>query len=204
MVHGNPVHLAGRTAAGRSALNGHTSIWMFPIYGLAAVIGPLSVRLRHWPVLLRGCFYGAGIMLVEFISGSILRLFSLCPWDYSKTPYNISGLVRLDYFPVWFTAGLIFEYILSQKRSTSSRDVPLCLTLLLSDAGSDWYIFLAILAAVHFFFLICQNKDLIQFLLDRCHATRIFALDDIFDLLRKLQFLFSTIRSPLITFTVIL
>ena len=57
-----------------------------------------------------------GIMLVEFISGSFLRLFSLCPWDYSKTPYNISGLVRLDYFPVWFTAGLIFEYILSQKK----------------------------------------------------------------------------------------
>lgn len=131
----------GGLLRGDLLLNGHTSIWMFPIYGLAAVIGPLSVRLRHWPVLLRGCFYGAGIMLVEFISGSFLRLFSLCPWDYSRTPYNISGLVRLDYFPVWFTAGLIFEYILSQKRSTSSRDVPLFLTLLLSDAGSDWYIF---------------------------------------------------------------
>jgi uncharacterized membrane protein len=91
----------GGLLRGDLLLNGHTSIWMFPIYGLAAVIGPLSVRLRHWPVLLRGCFYGAGIMLVEFISGSILRLFSLCPWDYSKTPYNISGLVRLDYFPVF-------------------------------------------------------------------------------------------------------
>ena len=89
----------GGLLRGDLLLNGHTSIWMFPIYGLAAVIGPLSVRLRHWPVLLRGCFYGAGIMLVEFISGSFLRLFSLCPWDYSKTPYNISGLVRLDYFP---------------------------------------------------------------------------------------------------------
>ena len=98
-------------------LAGKTSIWMFPIYGLAAVIGPLSVRLRHWPVLLRGCFYGAGIMLVEFISGSFLRLFSLCPWDYSRTPYSIFGLVRLDYFPVWVTAGLIFEYILSQKKT---------------------------------------------------------------------------------------
>ena len=40
--------------------------------------------------------------------------------------------------------------------------------------------FLAILAAVHFFFLICQNKDLIQFLLDRCHATWIFALGQAF------------------------
>ena len=106
----------GGLLRGDLLLNGHTSIWMFPIYGLAAVIGPLSVRLRHWPVLLRGCFNGAGIMLVEFISGSFLRLFSLCPWDYSRTPYSIFGLVRLDYFPVWVTAGLIFEYILSQKK----------------------------------------------------------------------------------------
>ena len=89
----------GGLLRGDLLLNGHTSIWMFPIYGLAAVIGPLSV-----------------IMLVEFISGSFLRLFSLCPWDYSGTPYSIFGLVRLDYFPVWVTAGLIFEYILSQKK----------------------------------------------------------------------------------------
>ena len=63
----------GGLLRGDLLLNGHTSIWMFPIYGLAAVIGPLSVRLRHWPVLLRGCFYGAGIMLVEFISGSSIQ-----------------------------------------------------------------------------------------------------------------------------------
>ena len=56
----------GGLLRGDLLLNGHTSIWMFPIYGLAAVIRPLSVRLRHCPVLLRGCFYGAGIMLVEF------------------------------------------------------------------------------------------------------------------------------------------
>ena len=130
----------GGLLRGDLLLNGHTSIWMFPIYGLAAVIGPLSVRLRHWPVLLRGCFYGAGIMLVEFISGSFLRLFSLCPWDYSRTPYSIFGLVRLDYFPVWVTAGLIFEYILSQKEAHPLVMCPF-LTLLLSDAGSDWYIF---------------------------------------------------------------
>ena len=104
----------GGLLRGDLLLNGHTSIWMFPIYGLAAVIGPLSVRLRHWPVLLRGCFYGAGIMLVEFISGSFLRLFSLCPWDYSNAPTNINGVIRLDYAPVWMAAGLIFEKILSK------------------------------------------------------------------------------------------
>lgn len=97
-------------------LTGHTSIWMFPIYGLAALIGPLSHHLHRCPVVIRGCIYAAGIMLVEFISGSILRFFHICPWDYSGTPYHIMGLVRLDYFPVWFTAGLIFEYILSEKK----------------------------------------------------------------------------------------
>ena len=34
----------GGLLRGDLLLNGHTSIWMFPIYGLAAVIGPLSVR----------------------------------------------------------------------------------------------------------------------------------------------------------------
>lgn len=116
MVHGNPVHLAGRTAAGRSAVKRtHLHLDVSDLrtcrshrtsFRASAPLPCASARL----------FYGAGIMLVEFISGSILRLFSLCPWDYSKTPYNISGLVRLDYFPVWFTAGLIFEYILSQKK----------------------------------------------------------------------------------------
>ena len=106
----------GGLLSGNLFLTGYTSVWMFPIYGLAAIIGPLSVYLRHLPVLLRGCIYATGIMLVEFVTGSILRIFSVCPWDYSGTPYNISGLVRLDYFPVWLVAGLIFEYILSVKK----------------------------------------------------------------------------------------
>ena len=66
----------GGLLRGDLLLNGHTSIWMFPIYGLAAVIGPLSVRLRHWPVLLRGCFYGAGILGLQQNS---LQYFWSCP-----------------------------------------------------------------------------------------------------------------------------
>ena len=142
----------GGLLRGDLLLNGHTSIWMFPIYGLAAVIGPLSVRLRHWPVLLRGCFFTVPASCSLNLSVAVfLRLFSLCPWDYSRTPYSIFGLVRLDYFPVWVTAGLIFEYILSQKRSTSSRDVPLFLHYFYLTPVRIGIFFLAILAAVHFF-----------------------------------------------------
>lgn len=76
----------GGLLRGDLLLNGHTSIWMFPIYGLAAVIGPLSVRLRHWPVLLRGCFYGAGIMLVELSAAVFCGFSPFVPGITAKLP----------------------------------------------------------------------------------------------------------------------
>ncbi len=57
----------------------------------------------------------AGIFAAELGSGSILRYFHVCPWDYSKNPVNYQGLIRLDYAPVWFAVGLFFEKILSDN-----------------------------------------------------------------------------------------
>lgn len=57
----------------------------------------------------------AGIFAAELGSGSILRYFHVCPWDYSKRPVNYQGLIRLDYAPVWFAVGLFFEKILSDN-----------------------------------------------------------------------------------------
>jgi len=51
---------------------------------------------------------------VEFISGALLRCFHMCPWDYSNTPLNYRGLIRPDYAPLWFGAGLFFEKILGK------------------------------------------------------------------------------------------
>lgn len=48
---------------------GKTSIWMFPIYGLGAVIKPLSRKIRKFNMIFRGFIYMAGIYFVEFISG---------------------------------------------------------------------------------------------------------------------------------------
>ncbi len=94
-------------------LMGHSSIWMFPIYGLAAVIGPVSKHLKDFPALWRGSIYTVGIYLTEFTTGSFLSLFRICPWDYSQAALNYKGLIRLDYAPLWFMAGLFFEKILS-------------------------------------------------------------------------------------------
>ena len=97
-------------------LVGHSSIWMFPIYGMAAMLGPISGWLKGKNVLIRGSVYTIGIFFVEFFTGTILKKYNLCPWDYSKAKSNINGVIRLDYTPVWFLTGLLFEKV--TKKST--------------------------------------------------------------------------------------
>ena len=64
---------------------GYTSIIMFPIYGLASVIKPISLKLKKMkmPTIIRGIVYSIGIFMVELITGSILKKTNNCPWDYS-------------------------------------------------------------------------------------------------------------------------
>ena len=89
---------------------------MFPIYGMASILTPLFEMLRGKSVMLRGSIYACLIFLGEFCSGSLLKKYDLCPWDYSQVPYNYKGVIRLDYAPVWFFTGLLYEKILSKKR----------------------------------------------------------------------------------------
>ena len=91
-----------------------TSIWMFPIYGLAAFIRPASKKLKNHGTFFRGMFYATGIFCIEYFSGSLLKKHNCCPWDYSKAKFNIKGVIRIDYLPAWFLAGLLFEKILNQ------------------------------------------------------------------------------------------
>ena len=90
---------------------GYTSIIMFPIYGLASVIKPISLKLKKMkmPTIIRGIVYSIGIFMVELITGSILKKTNNCPWDYSDKKYNINGVIRIDYAPLWCIVGVIFE-----------------------------------------------------------------------------------------------
>lgn len=90
-------------------LKGNTSVWMFPIYGSAALIGPLYRLLKSWPLWMRGFTYMSLIYCMEFFSGKVLRKKDLCPWDYGCSRFHVSRLIRLDYAPCWFCAGLLFE-----------------------------------------------------------------------------------------------
>lgn len=93
-------------------LSGATSIWMFPIYGLAALLSPVCRLLRNQNFILRGTVYASLIFAGEFITGMYLRRQECCPWNYEHSKWNLNSVIRLDYAPCWFFAGLLFEKLL--------------------------------------------------------------------------------------------
>ena len=96
-------------------LSGMTSIWMFPIYGLAAFLAPISRMLKGKNLIFRGFVYTGIIFTCEFISGTLLRKKGLCPWNYERSRWNIGNVIRLDYTPCWFISGLLFERLLLEN-----------------------------------------------------------------------------------------
>lgn len=98
-------------------LLGQASLWMFPIYGSACLLGPLFKMLKGLPSYIRGSIYSLCIFAGEYLTGTFLHTHRLCPWNYERARWHIRKVVRLDYFPNWFLAGLLFEKLLSDKTS---------------------------------------------------------------------------------------
>ncbi len=114
-------------AMGDMRLIGRTSLLMFPIYGLGALLGPICRWLDMWigdverlgwkdRLWRHGTNSMVLIFLAEYLSGAFLKLYGICPWDYSGRFFSVDGLIRLDFAPFWFGAGLIFEEITGKKR----------------------------------------------------------------------------------------
>lgn len=102
----------GSLLNGDVCLTAKTYLWMFPIYGLAILFEPLHDEIRPWPTWLRGTVWTLLCFAVEYSSGWMLHaILGTIPWDYSRAAFNIHGLIRLDYAPAWFVAGLLFEKI---------------------------------------------------------------------------------------------
>ena len=94
-------------------LKGHTSLWMFPIYGSAALLSPVSRLLRGKSALARGLTYMGIIFSMEYLSGLLLSRRKACPWDYRRSRWNIGRVIRLDFAPYWFFVGLLYEQLLT-------------------------------------------------------------------------------------------
>ena len=94
-------------------LIGYSYVWMLPIYMLLypgfMVLTPIA---GGWAWPLRAAFYAALIMVFELITGLILRAaIGEAPWEpeYRGHTWAVMSLVRLDYFPAWALAALVFE-----------------------------------------------------------------------------------------------
>lgn len=99
---------------------GHTSLWMFLIYGLGGILFEAvrkKINERKW--YYRGLVWMYLIFAIELVSGLLLRVFSVEAWHYEGL-FSVGGLIRLDYAPLWFAVGLIFE-VLSDLISRSVK-----------------------------------------------------------------------------------
>lgn len=105
---------------------GRTSLLMFPIYGMGAMLGPISRGMDRWigesqALTRKDKFWRHGlsdmvlIFCAEYVTGTFLKARNMCPWDYSGRTWNVDGLIRLDFAPCWFAAGLIFEWLTRTK-----------------------------------------------------------------------------------------
>lgn len=101
-------------------LKGTTSLWMFPIYGIGALIPPAArfLQQKKTPVLARGILYTCCIFAAEYLSGRKLRQKRCCPWDYHRAHFHINGLIRIDYAPLWFLFGIGMEHLLPHLHRT--------------------------------------------------------------------------------------
>lgn len=110
-------------------LMGKTSLLMFPIYGMGALLAPIGRGVDQWlqvrpgealalrdKIFRHGILYMVLIFVAEYLSGTWLRTMGVCPWDYTGRHSNIDGLIRLDFAPLWFMTGLLFEQITRRKR----------------------------------------------------------------------------------------
>ena len=104
----------GSALRGNKSLACTTYLWMFPIYGMGIFLEPVHELIRGYLWIYRGFIWAFLIFTIELITGWVLKLtLGECPWDYDReaaiAAVTVKGLIRLDYLPVWFCVGLMFE-----------------------------------------------------------------------------------------------
>lgn len=106
---------------GDAALTATTYLWMMPIYGCSAIaLEYLHDKIRTRSMWIRGSVWMLFIFTLEFIYGYLLRSqIGICPWEYKNGFFTIDGLIRLDYAPLWFVMGLLFEALHDRLEASS-------------------------------------------------------------------------------------
>lgn len=101
---------------GKWQLMGVSSMWSFLVYGFGAFFSEYiyhylrSIRL---PLLARCLVYVFVTYSWELSCGLVMDCFGARNWDYTAFDYDFMGIITLEYAPIWFCAGLYYEYIMS-------------------------------------------------------------------------------------------
>ncbi len=94
-------------------LVGTTYLWMFPIYGLLAILyEPVHDLIRDVPWWGRALIWSLGFTAVELTTGWLIKKGNgRCPWDYvaAGKRFAINPYIRWDFFIVWAVIGLALE-----------------------------------------------------------------------------------------------
>ena len=102
-------------AKGDKSLKGYSSIWYIPLYGLVAPIFHFYFDFfSQYSWYTRGLIYMLIIYLAEFFWMATLRFLlghSPSEKEYYASGRSFWGLIRWDFAPAWFVAGLFLESI---------------------------------------------------------------------------------------------
>lgn len=108
------------TGAGDLRLRGYSYLWMHPIWGVGLLLGERLTLSLQRARLSRATRALVGVVLcfsVEYVAGAgLLALIGRCPWDYTASPWNVNGLIRLDYAPFWWLCCWFVESLASFVR----------------------------------------------------------------------------------------
>lgn len=95
-------------------LRGYSSIWSVPIYACSLFLQErvyFASKEKGVHLLLRGLLYMITAFSVELLAGLILFPFNANSWDYSRQfEYHFYGMIALEYAPLWYICGCLFEY----------------------------------------------------------------------------------------------
>ncbi|WP_232293327.1 putative ABC transporter permease [Stigmatella aurantiaca] len=101
------------TGAGDLRLKGYSYLWMHPIWGGTLLMAEgLMMRFQRMRLsrFTRAFIAMAASFTIEYVTGALLVMaVGRCPWDYTASPWNVHGLIRLDYAPFWLMCGWACE-----------------------------------------------------------------------------------------------
>lgn len=95
-------------------LEGHTYLWMAPVYGILfiGIFEPVHALISNFDMVFRWVIWGVSFTFFEGLFGYIYdKILGFCPWDYSGSKWKVfkNGYTKWSLIPLWGIAGLIIE-----------------------------------------------------------------------------------------------